>query len=370
MKLATYAIPNLPKYSQRVLCQEKEHPYKNPFQRDRDRILHSKAFRRLGYKTQVFVNSAGDIYRTRLTHTFEVSQVVRSICRALSLNQDLAEAIALAHDVGHTPFAHAGQEALNLLMKEDGGFEHNCQTLRQLNKLERKYLSFPGLNLTRETSKGMMKRSQFYECDPEFTSLQKERKETFLSLEAYVVDLCDHLTYVHHDLEDGIEANLIHLDQLNEMNWWKEAKEAVEIHYKKKWEREKERIWIHSTIRYMMDQTLSNLIETSKKKLAEASNFRDGKSLLTLEKLYQDRISILSNFLRAKLYKHYKVEKMAKEAHEIIRFLFSYYLRHPKKMPMAYQELLKKDPLPRVVSDYIAGMTDRFAQNLYKDCNR
>ena len=190
--------------------------FRTEFQRDRDRIIHSKPFRRLAYKTQVFVNSEGDIYRTRLTHSLEVAQIARSVCYALGLNQDFAEALAISHDLGHSPFAHSGQKILNQLMQQHGGFEHNCQGLRQLTKLEMRYVEFPGLNLTRKTLLGMIKHARIYECDRALQPLLEQRKNTPPSLEAHTVDLCDRIAYLHHDLEDGLDSNILKPQDLTE----------------------------------------------------------------------------------------------------------------------------------------------------------
>lgn len=336
--------------------------YRNDFQHDRDRILYSKAFRRLGYKTQVFTNSEGDTYRTRLTHSLEVAQIARFASFALKLNQDLAEAIALAHDLGHPPFAHAGQDILNDLMQGHGGFEHNCQGLRQITKLEMPYLNFPGLNLTRITLKGIMKRPRVYECDNELAPLVDERSKKPQYSEAILVDICDRLAYVHHDLEDGVDSGILKFSDLDQVQYWKEAWYFLKENNKKEFENARDPIRLRAIIRHIMNKSIKELIIHSLSK-----NNKTSKQIISLAPETKANIEELYSYLKEKLYQAPSVIKMSERGQEIITKLFSYFLKSPDKMPRQYQDIITKDGLERSVTDYIAGMTDRFAEKTYEE---
>lgn len=351
------------------LNQEPEHPYRTGFQRDRDRILHSKAFRRLGYKTQVFVNSEGDNYRTRLTHSLEVSQVARSVAATLRLNRDLAETLALGHDLGHTPFGHAGQDMLHILMKEHDGFEHNKQSLRIVSVLEERYPYWEGLNLTMSTLKGMMKHGQVYNCDQHLIPLCEERKLGFPALESILVDQCDRIAYIHHDLEDGLDAGYLHLNQLEKLQPWVEAKEQCSIKYGQVFDEARIPLRNRIMIRSMLDLCISDLIETSKDKLnkLDLKTYKELSSLKSEQNPIRNSDSMIKQikdiyqFLHKYLYRHPDVVKMSRRGERIIEVLFSEYVKRPEMMPWHVQRRIKKDGLYRVVSDYISGMTDRFA---------
>ncbi|MBW7858085.1 MAG: deoxyguanosinetriphosphate triphosphohydrolase [Leptonema sp. (in: Bacteria)] len=351
------------------LNTEADHIYRTGFQRDRDRILHSKAFRRLGYKTQVFVNSEGDNYRTRLTHSLEVSQIARSVAATLRLNRDLAETLALGHDLGHTPFGHAGQDMLHVLMKDHDGFEHNKQSLRIVSVLEERYPYWEGLNLTRSTLKGMMKHGQVYDCDIHLMPLCEERQNGFPALESILVDQCDRIAYVHHDLEDGLDSGYLHLDQLNRLEPWREAKERCSKKYGIVFDEARIPLRNRIMIRSMLDECISDLIETSIEKL-QTLNLQSYDEVLNLKKEQNPirnsakmakQIQDVYQFLHRNLYRHPDVVKMSRRGERIIEILFSEYVKRPEMMPWHVQRRIDKDGLYRVVSDYVAGMTDRFA---------
>ncbi len=387
--LAAYATQD-DEHGRRLYQEEELYPsYRTAFQRDRDRIVHSKAFRRLGYKTQVFVNSEGDLYRNRLTHSLEVAQIARSVSYALRLNQDFAEALALAHDLGHSPFAHAGQNILNQLMKNYGGFEHNCQGLRQLSKLEFRYLDFPGLNLSRTTLIGMMKHAKVYDFDYELLPLVQERLHKPYPLEALLVDLCDRVAYLHHDIEDGLHANLLELSEIQEIPWWAQIEAEIQKRKKERFSDARQAIRIRVVIRHMLYDTIQDLIshsqqslgklKVSMKKQAKAIPVPIREKKLQLLDQSSDQVigfskgmasclQVLHKFLYTKLYSHPRVIEMSKHGAHVIETLFHYFIRYPEKMPQHYQELITKEGLglERVVADYIAGMTDRFAYQEYK----
>ncbi len=346
---------------------ELPHLYRTPYQRDRDRVIHSKAFRRLGYKTQVFVNSEGDMYRSRLTHSLEVAQISRSVSFALGLNQDFSETLALAHDLGHPPFGHAGQTVLNDMMKNHGGFEHNCQGLRQLTSLETRYIGFAGLNLTKASLIGMMKHARVYDCDTDLLPLVIERKKRPPILEALLVDFCDRIAYTHHDLEDGLASKLITLDDLEKMVWWKEAWVAVSERTKEDFEKAREAIRIRTVIHHMLDTSIENTISTSWQKLKNCKTiWSTQKSPIGVDDVFYARLEKLQKFLYQNLYRHPHVLNMSDNAIMVIQGLFSYFMKSSEKMPEHYQKRMDEDGLERTVCDYIAGMTDRFAQDQYK----
>ncbi|HHH43132.1 MAG TPA: deoxyguanosinetriphosphate triphosphohydrolase [Gammaproteobacteria bacterium] len=344
--------------------------YRSEFQRDRDRIIHAAAFRRLEYKTQVFVNHEGDLFRTRLTHSIEVAQIARSIARALALNEDLTEAIALAHDVGHTPFGHAGQDALNACMKNYGGFEHNLQSLRVVDELEEKYADFPGLNLTYETREGILKH-----CSVKNAAELGPVGERFLNgqqpgLEAQLTNLADEIAYNSHDVDDGLRAELITIEQLNEVRLFNEQYEEVKQLYPQLSQR---RI-IHEIVRRLINRQVTDLVQTSISRLelhAPASLEavrRHPEALVAFSDRMRELNLELKRFLRRHLYRHYRVHRMSAKAERVIRALFEAFFNDPRLMPdeaqlkvAALREQSGDSGQARAVADYIAGMTDRYA---------
>jgi dGTPase len=337
--------------------------YRGEFERDRDRIIHSTAFRRLVYKTQVFVNHEGDLYRTRLTHSLEVSQIGRTAARALGLNEVLTEAICLAHDLGHTPFGHAGQDALNACMQDFGGFEHNIQSLRVVDQLEAKYASFPGLNLTYETREGILKHCSKKNAR-ELGDVGKrflERKQA--GLEAQIADISDAIAYNNHDVDDGFRAGLIGLEQLC-------AEPLFAEHYRTVQDENpdlEDRRLIYEIIRRMIDHVVSDLIEQTASRLErlEPRSIEDVRSERQAIVGFSDEVlgkhASLKRFLRGNLYKHEKVQRMTARAKRMIERLFKLYMGDPGHMPDEFAKRAVADDRPRVVADYIAGMTDRFA---------
>ncbi len=339
---------------------EEEPPrFRTHYQRDRDRIIHSTAFRRLEYKTQVFVNHEGDYYRTRLTHTIEVQQVARTIARALRLNEDLTEAISLAHDIGHTPFGHAGEEMLHELMKDDGGFEHNLQGLRVVDVLEEKYPDFPGLNLTYETREGIIKHKTSYDAPsppPEFDPSLSP------TLEAQVVNIADEIAYNSHDLDDGLKAGYLTLEQLDEVPLWREIFEKIKIKDKEK--------RIYATVRVLISMQIEDVIRATEERIRKlgiesVEDVRHAPVLVGFSEEMEEKNKKLKEFLMKNLYRHYKVLKMQEKAKRYIKALFDVYLSEPRQLPEQFQKRIGKDGKKRVICDYIAGMTDRFAQEEY-----
>ena len=334
---------------------------RNQFQRDRDRIIHSSAFRRLEYKTQVFVNHEGDLFRTRLTHSLEVAQIGRGIARTLQLHEDLVEAIALAHDLGHTPFGHAGQDALNECMKEFGGFEHNLQSLRVVDHLEQRYAEFDGLNLSFEVREGILKH-----CSIKNARLLGDVGERFLkkkqpSLEAQVANLADEIAYNNHDVDDGLRSGLITLEQLAKVRIFAEHLAKV----KEKYPALNGRRLVHETVRRMIHSLVVDLCNQSQQNIINASpqNIEDVRAQPTLIGFSNDMGAQqleLKQFLRAKLYQHYRVNRMSTKARRIIHELFEVFIRDTALMPEEFQLRAASDKA-RGVADYIAGMTDRYA---------
>lgn len=344
--------------------------YRNNYQRDRDRIIHSAAFRRLEYKTQVFVNHEGDLFRTRLTHSLEVAQIARSIARELGLHEDLSEAIALSHDLGHTPFGHAGQTALNLCMKDHGGFEHNLQSLRVVDKLEQKYADFNGLNLTFEAREGILKHCSLVNATKLGDVGQRFIDKTQPSLEAQLTDLSDETAYTNHDVDDGLRYGLITIDELLKIELFRSQYDIVVGKYSGL----SDRRMIHEVIRRMINVMVVDLIDTSRKNIEQANL----KTIDDVRRQHQPLISFSENmtakklelkqFLRVQLYQHYQVHRMTKKAGHIIQALFEVFMNDTRVLhPEAREhciELEKKRGdagLARAVSDYIAGMTDRYA---------
>ncbi len=343
--------------------------HRSDFQRDRDRIVHSSAFRRLEYKTQVFISHEGDLFRNRLTHSLEVAQIGRSIARALQLNEDLVEAIALAHDLGHTPFGHAGQHALNACMREHGGFEHNLQSLRIVDLLERHYAEFDGLNLTFETREGILKH-----CSPEKARQLGEVGVRFLqkeqpSLEAQLANVADEIAYNNHDVDDGLRSGLLTMDRLAEVTLFRDCREKVQARYPDLDPRRTQ----HETVRRMIDTLVSDLIGSSQAAIdrhrpQSADDVRRaGEALIRFSPEVAEQARELKGFLRENLYHHHQVHGVMHKARQLIHDLFAAFESEPRLMPENYQRhadaIAAHDPhaLQRAIADYIAGMTDRHA---------
>jgi dGTPase len=338
---------------------EDEHPFRTAFQRDRDRVIHSTAFRRLQYKTQVFVNHEGDYYRTRLTHSTEAAQISRTIARALGLNEDLCETVALGHDLGHTPFGHSGQDALDECMREHGGFEHNRQSLRAVELLERRYPGFPGLNLTYETRESIRKHGWpprgpvEPDYHPEWSSL----------LEAQLVDVADSIADDAHDVDDSVKAGLITEDSLSGLEVWRKAVEGLSLGGEMR---------VRAGVRRLIDREVEDLIRSTEENIARMK-------LTSLEALRRapepavrfspemDRLKReLQAFLHRNVYRHHRVVQMAEKARHFITELFQAYTANPTTLPPRFQDWAKEVGVPRAAADYIAGMTDRYCQDEYK----
>jgi len=344
--------------------------YRGEYQRDRDRIIHSNAFRRLAYKTQVFVNHEGDLYRTRVTHSIEVAQIARSIARALRLNETLTEAIALAHDLGHTPFGHAGQDALNECMREYGGFEHNLQSLRVVDELEERYPTFPGLNLTFESREGILKHCAL----PKARALG-DVGERFVrgqqpGLEAQLANLADEIAYNNHDVDDGIRAGFLSLDELCAVELVRRHVEAVRAQYAGLAER---RV-VHETVRRMINEVVSDVIEASAARLQGAAPAdidavrAQREPLIGMSAPMRERNLELKRFLREHVYRHHRVLRMTSKAGRVLKALFEAFRGDIRLLPGEYHaaaaEAEAREGAPgraRTVADYIAGMTDRYA---------
>jgi dGTPase len=348
---------------------------RSEFQRDRDRIIHSTAFRRLEYKTQVFVNHEGDLFRTRLTHSIEVAQIARSVARALHLNDDLAEAIALAHDLGHTPFGHAGQEALDECMKDHGGFEHNLQSLRTVDLLEERYGAFDGLNLMYETREGILKH-----CPPAKARLLGELGRRFLddhrpSLEAQLTNIADEVAYNNHDVDDGLRSGLIDEAALEGVSLYARHAAAARTEFPSIAGRR----LVHETVRRMIGALVEDLLEESTRRIratgvTSLADVRAVPALIGFSQGMQAENRELKVFLRENLYRHYQVLRMTNKARRIIGELFEAFTSDTRLLPPQYQamaHLAGHDPLlgdsrARAVADYIAGMTDRYAMKEHR----
>lgn len=339
---------------------------RSEFQRDRDRIVHSTAFRRLEYKTQVFVNHEGDLFRTRLTHSIEVAQIARSIARNLGLNEDLVESIALAHDLGHTPFGHSGQDALNDCMREFGGFEHNLQSLRVVDVLEQRYARFDGLNLCFETREGILKH-----CSRAKARNLGELGERFLqdrqpSLEAQLANFADEIAYNNHDIDDGLRSGLITIEQISEVEFFARHLHAVQHEFPEL----QDRRLVHETIRRMINSLVTDLMAESTRRIQgynprDIEAVRSGPPLISFSEDVKKEKQILQAFLRKHLYKHYRVQRMANKAQRIVRELFSAFREDSRLLPPEYQDRAREDA-PRAIADYVAGMTDRYAIKEYR----
>ncbi len=349
---------------------ESKPQYRGEYQRDRDRIVHSAAFRRLEYKTQVFVNHEGDMFRTRLTHSLEVAQVARSIARVLQLNEDLAETIALAHDLGHTPFGHAGQDALNECMRDFGGFEHNLQSLRTVDELEDRYADFPGLNLTFEAREGILKH-----CSAQNAKKLGDVAQRFLNnrqptLEAQMVNFADEIAYNNHDVDDGLRAGLLTIEQLEEVTIVHEQLQQVRQRYPQLSGRK----LIYETIRRMVNVLIIDLIETSRAHLNRLAlgSIEDVRAqpgpIIGFSEAMKEHSLELKRFLRANLYRHFRVHRMTSKADRVIKDLFNALFNDIRLLPPehqqnanAYEADAGESGRARAVADYIAGMTDRYA---------
>ena len=357
--LAPYAVAEHNSYGRKFA--EDAPQGRSEFQRDRDRIIHSGAFRRLEYKTQVFVNHEGDLFRTRLTHSIEVAQIARSIARRLRLNEDLAEAISLAHDLGHTPFGHAGQDALNACMKTYGGFEHNLQSLRVVDMLEERYAEFDGLNLCFETREGILKH-----CSADNAAKLGDVGARFLnnrrpSLEAQVANLADEIAYNNHDVDDGLRSGLITLEQLEAVPLVAAQLNVVRHAYPDL----PERRVVHETVRRMINTLVTDLIRQSESNIslqapATLEEVRSAPALIAYSPEINEQQRALKNFLRIHLYRHYRVLRMSAKAQRIISDLFGIFMADSRLLPPQFQSLAEHDRA-RAVADYIAGMTDRYA---------
>jgi dGTPase len=345
---------------------EGEPEFRTVFQRDRDRILHTTAFRRLEYKTQVFVNLEGDYYRTRLTHTLEVAQIGRSLANALGVNQDLVEAICLVHDLGHPAFGHAGEETLNHLMADHGGFDHNKQTLRIVTKLERRYPDFRGLNLTYEVREGIIKHETEY--DTADNAVQGYAPELRGSLEAQLANVADELAYNAHDLDDGLRAGVLEVWQLENLELWRTVRESIG------WAQDERFTDLirHRMIRRLIGLQIADVIRTMNADLEASAP----GSLMELQQMprnikthsedFERMNRELKTFLFKKMYRHYRVVRMATKAERVLTELFRAYVAEPYQMPDSYQQRLADHPVYRVVTDYLAGMTDRYALQEYQ----
>lgn len=365
-ELAVYACD--PSVSRGRRFAEPSDISRTEYQRDRDRIVHSGAFRRLEYKTQVFVNHEGDLFRTRLTHSIEVAQIARSVARNLSLNEDLTEAISLAHDLGHTPFGHAGQDALNACMKNYGGFEHNLQSLRVVDMLEERYGAFDGLNLTYETREGILKH-----CDTATAQRLGDVGQRFLenrrpSLEAQLANMADEIAYNNHDVDDGLRSGLLSVKQLMDVGlfarFWKEVHLAMpDI---------TERRAIHETIRRMISALICDLTQTSMARIRDAdpqsvNDVRDAEPLIAFSDAMAKESGFLKQFLFEHLYRHHQVNRMTSKARRIVRKLFSIFMEEPQLLAPEYRSASRDEyEQARKIADYIAGMTDRYAMRQYR----
>ncbi|HOC22747.1 MAG TPA: deoxyguanosinetriphosphate triphosphohydrolase [Anaerolineaceae bacterium] len=360
--LASYAVHS--KDSKGRLHPEEEADFRPRFQRDRERILHTTAFRRLEYKTQVFINHEGDYYRTRLTHTLEVAQIGRSIARSLGLNEDLVETICLAHDLGHPPFGHSGENALARLMKDFGGFNHNSQSLRIVTVLEARYPDFPGLNLSWEVLEGMVK----HETDYDIAEAKQFNPELRGHLEAQIANLADDLAYTSHDLDDGLRSGMITPNQLDGIALWEIINESIG----RRRSETLDSLSRHQIIRRLINFEVTDLIQSTDRYLRR-SNVKTALDVQKLpfnvagfsEDMYR-RNRELKDFLFSNLYRHYRVVRMAAKSEIIVTELFNIYQANPKTLPTEVQESIPERGLERTICDYIAGMTDRFAIDEYK----
>jgi dGTPase len=378
--LASYA--SHPQLSRGRLVPEEECAMRSCYQRDRDRILHSAAFRRLEYKTQVFINHEGDHYRTRLTHSLEVAQISRSICRFLKLNEDLGEALALAHDLGHTPFGHAGEDGLQEVMSEYGGFDHNAQTLRILTSLEQRYAAFDGLNLTWELLEGVAKHNgpllSAGQADAELPRALKEYNRnndlelySYAGLEAQVAAIADDIAYNNHDMEDGIRAGLFTLDDLADLPLVGDVIDEVDARYGALEHKRRVNEVIRRIINRLADDVLTQTEENIDASGVETSqDVRDlERSLVHFSPRMQEVHVELKRFLMERMYRHYKVNRMTSKSRRVIKELFTFFHVEPECLPSPWRELSQAGDMTHrahMVADFVAGMTDRFALDEHK----
>jgi len=360
--LAPYAMRSSDSRGRRF--PESSHPMRTVFQRDRDRIIHSAAFRRLEYKTQVFVNHEGDYYRTRLTHTLETAQITRTAARILGLNVDLAEAVALAHDLGHPPFGHAGEKMLNELMRVHGGFDHNAQSLRTVDWIEVRYPDFRGLNLTYEVREGIIKHSAFkgrpaaQEFDPTL----------YPCLEAQIVDIADEIAYLAHDVDDGVKAQMLTQADLDGSQLYCEARSAAIAAHRA----DDERIVRYQTVSRMINRMVTDFVtnvngELTTDRISSVEQIRRaGRPFAGFGPDVNERVKELRQIMRDRLYRHYRVSRMTEKAGRVLARLFETYMGEPRQIPEHILALGKDESLARVIADYIAGMTDRFALDEYR----
>jgi len=359
--LAPYAMRSAESRGRRH--PEPEADYRLCFQRDRDRIIHCKAFRRLEYKTQVFLNHEGDHYRTRLTHTIEVTQIARTIARALRLNEDLTEAIALAHDLGHTPFGHSGEQALNQLMADHGGFEHNAHGLRVVDLLEQQYPGFRGLNLTAEVRESIVKHATRWDKP----SVPEEFGDGPPPLEGQVVEVADSIAYDNHDLLDGLDAGILTLEKLRRVSLWREAEEAVT----RTWTGLSHEQLGKQSVRYLINLFVTNVIENTRQEIERRriSSWQEARAqqagLVRFQAELAERKKELQDFLYEVLYRDYRVMRVTNAARRFVERIFAAYEADPRQLPPQYQDWAREVGLPQAICDYIAGMTDRYAQETY-----
>ncbi len=337
---------------------ETEHALRTCFQRDRDRVIHSSSFRRLEYKTQVFVNHEGDNYRTRLTHSLEGAQIGRTVARSLGLNEELTECLILGHDLGHTPFGHSGERVMDELMKDHGGFEHNRQTLRILELLERRYPEFPGLNLTWEVREGVIK----HRPDADAAAPAEYAPGEAPTLEAQIVDYVDEIAYNNHDVDDGLSSGMFRVDEIRSVALFREAHDDA-----RQRGLEEERLVRYHVVRWIIQRCVQDLIEATQASLQRAgvgsvADVRSaGRRLVGYSETMAARVKELKEFLLQSMYRHYRVVRMGGKAGRILRDLFAAYVSEPGQLPPQYQEQIERDGSERAVCDYLAGMTDRFA---------
>lgn len=363
VRLAPYAVKSRESKGRRH--SEPADPFRPAFQRDRDRVIHTAAFRRLEYKTQVFVNHEGDHYRTRLTHTIEVSQIARSISRALRLNEDLTEAIVLAHDLGHTPFGHAGERMMDELMEGEGGFEHNLQSLRVVDVLEKRYPSFEGLNLTYEVREGICKHSSQYDSPP---PVPEFGEPGYPSIEAQVADMADEIAYSNHDVDDGIRSGMIGLASLESVALWREAV----AHVRRGYAALDEDVLRSIAISFIISTLTQNLTRATFRRL-QASGIRTADEARTcrerhvaLDPEMAEKNAELKAYLLKEMYAHYRVVRMEQKARRILTDLFGSYAERPQQLPPHILARVGRESVRRVVCDYLAGMTDRYAMEEYR----
>jgi len=357
-------------YAMRARCsrgrryREAEDKFRTCWQRDRDRIIHSNAFRRMEYKTQVFVNHEGDFFRTRLTHTIEVAQISRALARYMGLNEDLAESIALAHDIGHTPFGHSGEKALNELLQDEGGFDHNRQGLRVVELLEHRYPGFRGLNLTYEVREGIIKHGGRYDAGGRRPEVEEYEPSESVFLEAQIVDAADAIAYDNHDIDDSLKAGLITMEELRETALWRMIEELLHRGYGDL----EPRLFRYQGVRHLINFLISDLVRATEKRLKKFSieTVEDVRACEVKLVDFSDEVAEmkeeLEKFLQERVYNHHHVVRMTQKAERFVRDLFCAYVEEPRQLPPEWRRWADKVGLKRAVADYIAGMTDRFAQ--------